>query len=333
HRLLPYAFAIVASTITTITASPRIAVEGSSLVDFGAYPAIEQKQATFTLRNTGDSDLQIRNVRKTCGCATVVTGQTNLPSGATTTIQIDILSNSIAGLFTKNNYVESNDPANRFLCLTVAGNAVPLVHITPSESLYAGRLRLNTPWTQTFSLKSTHTNLVFGAPQTESTYPVNVTLDPTQAGRASLSISLIPTKISGDLKCRVTIPVSSPTNHPPVNVSVTGKIGAELAILPEILYLPVSEAPISRTFQLKLLGQRTRSLEPSEVTLSAPKDIQYQIGEKDGQHGVNLSIKFSPEFCRQLMAEETISLDIRVPQAASTTLTLKTKGKKSPLAP
>jgi len=307
---------------------PKIVVEGPAAVDFGEYPAIEKKMATFTVRNDGKGTLRIVDVRKTCGCAAVIAGRTNLEAGATAQISISILPNSIFGLYSKNNYVESDDPANRFLCLTVSGNAVPLVRIVPSDFVYAGRLRLKTPWVQAFTLAPTRAGVAFGKPKTESTHPMNVTLAAPEGNNTTLSVQLLPTDKSGDIKCTVAIPIVNPTNYPPLKVTVTGKIGAELAILPGIVYLPVSDEPVTRSFQVKLLGQRTRVLEPQEILAPERMDMTCRTGGKDAQRGVNLTVVFSPEFTRQLMADEVISLDFGAPEASSATLVCKSKKDK-----
>ncbi|MFA5204278.1 MAG: DUF1573 domain-containing protein, partial [Lentisphaeria bacterium] len=53
-----------------LAGAPKLVVEGTGTVDFGRYPAREQKTAVFVLANRGDAPLVITHVRKSCGCAT-----------------------------------------------------------------------------------------------------------------------------------------------------------------------------------------------------------------------------------------------------------------------
>jgi len=145
-------------------AGGKIAVVGKDTVDFGKYPAREKKIATYTIRNVGADTLKILRVRKTCGCASATASKSELKPKEEAEVEIIILPNTIFGLFSKNTFIESSDTANRFLKLNTAGNAIPLVEVTPAMSFNAGRIKENTEWKTELSLTATEPGVTLGEP-------------------------------------------------------------------------------------------------------------------------------------------------------------------------
>ena len=186
----------------------RIEVVGSDTIDFGKYPAWERKVATYTIRNSGEGTLKILKIRKTCGCASANIDKNELKPKETAVLEVVILPYSIFNLYSKNTFVESTDPNNRFLQLNVAGNAIPLVEITPKAEFYAGRIKTGQSWSQSFNLEPTEPGVILGKPDIKSNYPVEAQLNKAdKSGQYSLSVNLIPTSNSGDLKCLINIPI------------------------------------------------------------------------------------------------------------------------------
>jgi hypothetical protein len=60
------------SLIAFSSEAPKIEVSNSAKIDFGRYPANEKKEAVFILKNAGDGLLNIKKIRKTCGCSEAV---------------------------------------------------------------------------------------------------------------------------------------------------------------------------------------------------------------------------------------------------------------------
>ncbi len=152
-----------------------IEVVGPSAIDFGQYPAWEKRTAVYKIRNTGKGDLKILKVRKTCGCASAKCDKNLLEPNEYASVEVVILPSTIFNLYSKNIFVESSDPKNRFLRLNVSGNAKPLMNLTPDADLDAGRIKLNTKWAQTFRLEG-GADIQLGKPEIKSNYPVEVNL-------------------------------------------------------------------------------------------------------------------------------------------------------------
>ena len=305
----------------------KIEVVGPNSVDFGKYPAIGKKIAHYRIRNAGKGVLKILKVRKTCGCASATCDKKELKPKETATVEVVILPNSIFGLYSKNTFVESSDPGNRFLRLNVGGNATPLVKIEPKNFIHAGRMQTDKPWTQSFTLTASVPILKLGKPKVEKSHPAETDLKPVgkSANRYQFSVVLVPTTQSGDFNCSVEIPILTPSNHPPLRLGVSGKIGKELSAVPGILRIPLSEKPVKKTFFLRVLGQRTRILKPDE--LKAPEDDRTSFEARTDRRrgGLMVTATFSPEFTKALFAEKRIPISFSVPGASSARIVCKTR--------
>ena len=146
--LVMSATAVRAGTAQAVTVGP-------TTVDFGRYKAAERKVATYRIRNAGQGILRIVRIRKGCGCATAESNRDVIRHGEEAEIKVVILANSIVGQYSKNTYVETSDPNNRYVRLVVSGNAVPLVQVKPEARVSAGRIPESQQWTQVFQLVPT----------------------------------------------------------------------------------------------------------------------------------------------------------------------------------
>lgn len=316
---------ILAASLALAEEPGRIEVVGKDTVDFGRYPAREKKVATYLIKNVGKGRLEILDVRKTCGCSLAACDKKLLEADETANVEVTVLPNTIFGLYSKNTFVESTDPGNKFLRLTMAGDSVPLVEVSPTREVEAGRIKANTAWTQAFDLKATEAGVLFGDIETESNYKVEARLERTAGvdGRCSVGVTLMPAAKSGDLRCTVSIPVTSPTGQPPIRIVVTGRIGTELSAVPGIAYLDLSSAPQTREFSVRLLGERTRVLRAEELTLPERKDAAFSVKQGADGHGLDVTATFGPEFAKALYAEENIPLELKMRGASSAKVVCK----------
>ncbi|OGV62373.1 MAG: hypothetical protein A2283_17740 [Lentisphaerae bacterium RIFOXYA12_FULL_48_11] len=305
----------------------KIEVVGQASIDFGKYPAAEKKVATYTIRNVGNDVLKIINIRKTCGCASATCNKQELRPKEDAIVEVIILPNSIFGSYIKNTYVESSDPGNRFLCLGLSGNAIPLVAIIPGDTIHVGRIATNTCWAQSIELKANNPDVKLGEPVTQSNYPIKTIIECTgqKTTAYKLHLSLTATNSSGDLQCLILIPVITPTNNPTLKVNISGKIGTELIATPGIFRLAVSDTPVRRNITLKVLGEKTYVLNPSEVIPPKHIGISCEAKQNSDGHCIDIAVTFSPEFTKELYAEETLVLAFSLPGISSATLICKSK--------
>lgn len=200
----------------------KIIVVGPAKIDFGKYPANEKKEAFFILKNTGNSLLKIKKIRKTCGCSEAVVDKKELKPLETAKLKSSVLPNSISGAFSKNIYVESNDPKEHFLCLTLQGNSMPIAKIKPKDKIYAGTLKTGQKWTQDFLIEPTQKDVELIAPELLDKN-FKASLVKRKDGKYDLKIEFHGDK-QGAFKKKILLPVKKPLNWKPLEIIIAGNI-------------------------------------------------------------------------------------------------------------
>ena len=90
--------------------------------DFGDMKEGDKKDYTFNLTNAGKSDLQIRNVRSSCGCTAVAPSKKVVAPGETVPIKVTFDSRGKRGRQSKSITVITNDPKNPTSTLRISCN-------------------------------------------------------------------------------------------------------------------------------------------------------------------------------------------------------------------
>lgn len=222
--LLTFVFVLQATSVFVYGKSSQIAVIGPEKIDFGRYPANKRKEAVYEIINNGDEALKIIKIRKTCACAEVESAKNELAPGETAKIKAAIKADSIYGPYSKNFFIETNDPEQRFLCLTIAGNAIPIVEVRPKNEIYAGNMRPGETWRQSFSLEPTEKGVVLDTPAVKSSHPVKVSLTPASNGNYKLLLEMTPWSVEGNFNCKVKLPVKKPSEWKDIEIIVTGRV-------------------------------------------------------------------------------------------------------------
>lgn len=89
--------------------------------DFGTIFQEGRVDHEFMARNTGDAPLKIDKVTSSCGCTAVLPPEKEIAPGATAPIRVTFRSGRMKGAISKSIYVESNDPAQPKVTLTITG--------------------------------------------------------------------------------------------------------------------------------------------------------------------------------------------------------------------
>jgi hypothetical protein len=103
---------------------PEIAVEPASF-DFGR--ALQNKNLTkdFTIRNLGDAELVIKEVKTTCGCTAAIPGARRVAPGGKTTLHVSLETRSYRGPVERKVLLRSNDKKHGVLAVAVSVTVVP----------------------------------------------------------------------------------------------------------------------------------------------------------------------------------------------------------------
>ena len=120
----------VESAVLEQKKSPKILFEEKEY-DFGKVEAGEDVEHAFSFLNKGNSPLAIHKVRTSCGCTGALVSSKEVPPGKGGEIRATFRSRGFLGPVKKSLTVETNDPENRFVRLTVKGKVLSEVTAEP----------------------------------------------------------------------------------------------------------------------------------------------------------------------------------------------------------
>ncbi|HEX5131755.1 MAG TPA: DUF1573 domain-containing protein [Candidatus Krumholzibacteria bacterium] len=103
--------------------------------DFGDVFERAQYEYAFVVRNRGDADLVIEDVKPGCGC-TVAKFDKLIKPGQEGKIELVLDGGRVHGEFSKTASVKTNDPDHPELTLTIAGNEIPFLRVEPEGTIY-----------------------------------------------------------------------------------------------------------------------------------------------------------------------------------------------------
>jgi hypothetical protein len=101
-----------------ISPDPVVATDVESF-DFGNIPPTAPVEHEFTVANKGGKDLNISNVRSTCGCTAAVVGHQLLKPGESTKLKVTFDPRGRSGPQQKPVIISSNDPKSPQKTITI----------------------------------------------------------------------------------------------------------------------------------------------------------------------------------------------------------------------
>lgn len=108
-------------TINGQVVGPKLSVPEKSF-DFGDINEGDVVKHTFTIYNTGDDLLVIKDVKSSCGCTAALPDKKELKPGESTGVKVEFNSAKRKGQQRKHVYLTTNDPENKEIRLTFTTN-------------------------------------------------------------------------------------------------------------------------------------------------------------------------------------------------------------------
>lgn len=113
-------FVLLTITVSAQLRGPKIS-SPSDVFDFGTIKQGEVVKHKFTIINTGDDLLVIKNVITSCGCTAAEPESREIAPGKSTNVAVEFKSEGRQGLQTKLISVSSNDTTKQFFKFTLKG--------------------------------------------------------------------------------------------------------------------------------------------------------------------------------------------------------------------
>ena len=264
-------------------ARPQLQVPEKSF-NFGSVPQGKKVAHAFTVRNSGNADLQIVGTTPSCGCTVASVSAPTLKPGASGAISVEFDTSGFSGPKTKTVEVLTNDASATRATLSLVGTVLPGVSVEP-KVLEFGRL------SSSGSAEARQRRFVVKLPAGVSvsgakalSQHVELHEVSSSPGEASYAVTLKQGVPKGPFRDRVTLSLSDSTMAQ-VNVPLVAMVEGDIVVKPGTLSFGVvsGERTLERrvSFEYRAKGPLTiRQVSSSDSAVSA----YYQPG-KQGMNG------------------------------------------------
>jgi hypothetical protein len=253
--------------------APRV-VADAPVYDFGTVEQGDVVEHVFRLRNTGAGALRVDHVKGTCACTVgVATGEPILPGDeAWVTVRLD--TTRLAGRTTKAVAVYTNDPASPTVGVTLTGEVLTDLVVTPPV-VYFGRVRRGGTTRREVTLVPGRRNGTAAAVTVDSPDPhVRASLAPADGGGQRLSVELDADMPLGHFDDELTLRTTS-ARRPTLAVPVIGTVEGDIAVLPAQVTFGVSHGEAVEPRELAIRNRGPRPIAVTRVTV--PDAVTYDL--------------------------------------------------------
>lgn len=258
--------------------APRLVLSQPSW-NFGEVWHGEKPSLRLTLRNAGEAELVLSEVKSTCGCTVAQPDRMRIPPGESTNIPVVFDTNGKQGEVGSKVIIKSNDPARAEVQFDIKGHVKRTLFTKPIGGLVlrsleqkpglTGRCRLENQLSQPLQLEVLSKDAAFLDVELVETAP-GLTWD--LVGRTNRALS--PGTYRGNIVLRTSSP-RDPNVTVPFQVVILGLVEAQ----PPAIYLKpddpkTSDKPDSRTVTLRYYGKE--KFEITGATCSHP-DVKFKL--------------------------------------------------------
>jgi Protein of unknown function (DUF1573) len=132
---------IIVAGPTGAIAAPEISVD-RPVYDFGSISQGKKVEHVFIIRNKGNTPLNIKSVRPSCGCTAITSSASVIAPGKSGEIKTSFNSANYSGAVNKTVTVDSNDPKVPSSILNLKGTVIEEIQITPKQ-LNLGQVKID----------------------------------------------------------------------------------------------------------------------------------------------------------------------------------------------
>lgn len=291
---LPLAFLFSSFLAGFLSAAPRLQI-AAPLHDFGSVPQGERIRHEFILVNTGDTPLEIIDVRPACGCTTAGEWTRTLAPGATGKIPLEMETAQFAGVVKKTIAVQTNDPAHPKTELEITVNVWTPIQLSSPVIIFPA---LTAP-TQIVSRSVILRHKVAGQLQVDSPKSDNPVFAPvlkeTIPGQEfELTVTTVPPLANGTQNARITMRTSNP-KMPEVSIQAVATLLPPVQVAPTEILLPAATLSAPEKRYLVLLNHRGADLKVSDLTTDAP-GVTFTVTETPDRKQLTVLLTFPAGF-------------------------------------
>ncbi len=257
--------------------APRI-VCAEPVFNFGEADSSQDVVHTFILRNEGDLSLEIGRIRPSCGCTVASVSQNTVPPGGQAEVTTRLSLRGRQGAQHKTISVESNDPKQPTLVLSLEGTAVEDIRIQPNQ-LFFGRITTDSAVTGSVVITIQNARSVNITKTSANTSNLTVSTESAPDGKSvRVLIATCPPLSRGMLRGNVRIETDHP-KYPSADIAVSAFVVGDLTFAPEELLVVASPGQTSARSVL-VRSETGKKFEITQVDAPIPS-MTYNITPED----------------------------------------------------
>ena len=141
--------------LINLNAQPKLEIVGGDTYDWGnVKPAQSPIKIKIKLKNVGNAELNISNVKPGCGCTTAPLDKSKLKPGEVATLDISLRISGYNGHVTKSIRITSNDKDHPTQLLWLKANVIRDIQILPNKYLNFQQMTIGYPSNAKISIKN-----------------------------------------------------------------------------------------------------------------------------------------------------------------------------------
>ncbi|MBS3999215.1 MAG: DUF1573 domain-containing protein [Desulfobulbaceae bacterium] len=227
-KMIIIAFVALFLSSAVLVAQPKIEVVGGTTKNWGTVaPADSPLKYDLVVKNTGNQNLKISNVRPTCGCTTAPLEKDELKPNESTKIAITFNVAQNSGPVQKQIMIYSNDPVNPSINYTLMAEVVRPLTVSPSNHMSFRDLVVGGVGESTLKIKNTSNRNItmtdFNTTPSELTINLSGTKRLRPGEEIELKAKILPLK-TGNLNTRISIKTDHP-DFPQLEIHGFGRVG------------------------------------------------------------------------------------------------------------
>jgi hypothetical protein len=242
-----------ASSAWADDAGPRLAVDGP-IFDFGTVDRGTPVEHVFRVTNRGGIMLRIEHVKSSCGC-TVAAASGDVSPGGEGQITVHLDTARLAGRTSKTVTVYSNDPTLPAAAITLTGQVVADLVVTPTP-LYLGKVRRGDAVHRELQVLPGRPGSAAQVTRVENSNPaIRTKLESLSEGGQRIVVELSRDVPLGRFNDQLVLVTTSAT-EPELKVPVFGSVEGDVVVLPSQLSFGVAQAGEPRELFIRNQGDR-----------------------------------------------------------------------------
>lgn len=255
-RIRPFLILLLTAAFPYILRATERLVLPDTTIELGTFPAETEQTSTFTLTNSTDRTIVLKQITSCCAFITPILYENKIAPGRSTPLDVLIDARLLEGPFSKYLTLITNDPDNPETKLWINGTATPAL-TTPESHLFAGWIPLNQEWSTnlTIHVRSDITNKLSIASTSGTALELRLA---KQEENYQLHLRMPPNKQAESWKAQLQIQAGA--SAPPLNISIEGHVGTQL--LPQTTILGVSRKTASFSLIRQAANQKNISAAP-----------------------------------------------------------------------